>query len=491
MRRIYKKPNKIFDSRWFLLLFIPIGAFFLLLYSTSTSPCYWWEGGDSVIFKTIGLAILQGKTPYVDIFDNKGPILYLINALGQWLISGRTGIFFLQIVSLSISLVFLYKMAKLFISSTLSFIFVIISLGILGVFFDYGNLSEEWNLPYLIIPMYLALSFFSKESDSPHPDKYSLIYGLCFGMAFFIRPNDAVSQVGGLMMGVSLWLLYRKEYKKLFHTILFFLLGFLVVSIPIVLWFGLNNALDDLYYALLQVNANYTGGILEQTMSVFSKNKVKFFMFFVVLVAMVYNTPYKKTSIILIPVLSLTAILIGTKGFLHYYIIVVPYFMLFFVFLCLQKNKSIIICSIAVLWASHIDTLRTAWKLPIANFKNVAGGFKNGMEIPGYYKQTKVLLENVPEKERNSIWNYNLDFDLEILWRQGLVQANKVPLFLLYRVDENLKKEDDIVKANPKYILFSESHDKDSLDYEYILNNYEKTAQTDTPNSSIVLFKRK
>ena len=492
MKSVYNKINQIFDNHWFLLLFIPIAAVFLLLYSSTTSPCYWSEGCDSVIFKTFGLAILQGKILYVDIFDNKGPILYFINALGQWIIPGRTGIFILQIVSLSISLVFLYKTSKLFISSTLSFIFLIISLGLLGVFFDYGNLSEEWNLPYLIIPLYLALSFFSKKNNSPHPNKYSLIYGLCFGMAFFIRPNDAVAQVGGLMVGLSLWLLYRKEYKKIFQTILFFTLGSLVIAIPIILWFGLNNALNDLYYALLQVNAKYTGGILNQFLSVFSKNKIRFFMFFVVLVVMIYNTSHKKILILLIPVLALTAVLIGSKGFLHYYIVVVPYFMLFFVFLCLQKNKSIIICSIAVLLASHIDTIRTARKLPITYYKQVSEVFKNGMKRPAYYEQTDKLLENIPEEERNNIWNYNLDFDSEMLWRKGIVQTNKVPLFLLYRVDENLKKEDDIIKKKPQYILFSEDHDKDSLDYEYILTNYEKVAEMSTTiNSSIVLFKRK
>ena len=491
MNKLYFALDRLCGNRWFPLLFIPIAVCFLLLYSTSTSPFYLWDGCDSVIFKTMGLAVIQGKIPYRDIFDHKGPVLYLIEALGQWMIPGNNGILILQCLSLSVTLLFLFKMAKLFVNSILSFIWVIVALGIMGVFFEGGNVTEEWNLPYLVIPSYYAMANFTRNSDFTHPYKYALIYGLCFGMSFFIRPNDAVAQVGGVMLGVTLWMLYQKQYENMFKNVLFFALGFIIIALPIIVWFGVNGALGDLFYGLIQFNGKYSYGLLYMVRSAIGKDKLKFFMFFVVLIVMVYNTTYKKLLVLLLSVLSLVVVFMGTKLYPHYYIVVAPYFMLFFVFLCLQKNKSIILCSIAVILASHIDTLKIARKTPKTNIKHAVNVIKNGIEESPFYEETGELLELVPDNERNTIWNYNLDFHVAMLWHQGLTQINKVPLYSMYQVDERLKEDDNIILKRPKYVLFSEVNSRDSLDYKFIVTNYELVAKTDTSVCNITLFKKR
>lgn len=491
MKKLYCFLERICSNRWFPLLFIPIAVCFLLLYSATTSPLYLDEGCDSVIFKTMGLAILQGKIPYVDIFDHKGPVLYLINAMGQWMIPGRYGIFAFQVFSLSMALFFLFKISRLFLKGFLSFVWLIVSLCILGVFFEGGNLTEEWNLPYLVIPLYYAMAYFSKNTEQRFPIYYCLIFGLCFGIAFFIRPNDAVAQIGGVMVGIAMWLMYKKQYGSLLRGIVYFALGFVIIAFPIVAWFGINGALGDLYYGLLQFNAKYSEGILSLVLSAFGKTKVKFFIFFVVFAVMVYNTSFKRLLVLLIPILAFVVVLIGKMSFPHYYIVVVPYFMLFFVFLCLQRNKSIIICSISVMLASHIDTLKTARKTPKPKIEYAFNVIKNGLERSAFFEETDALLRFIPDKERDQIWNYNLDFNLAMLWHNGLVQTNKVPLFSMYQVDNKLKEEDDIIKKRPEYVLLSEEHSKDSSDYAFILTNYDMIAQTDTTICKIKLFHKK
>lgn len=491
MKKIYQVLNQICDNRWFPLLFLPIAACFLFLYSTTTSPFFQDEGLDSAIFKTMGLAILQGKTPYVDIFDHKGPILYLINALGQLLIPGRMGIFLIQILALTTSLFFLFRLAKLFVSGGLSFVFLLISLGILGFFFEGGNLSEEWSLPFIIIPVYLAMHYFVKKNDKSHPIYYSIIYGLCFGIVFFIRPNDSVAQVGGVIFGITIWLIYQKRYKNLMYTIVAFSVGIAIITTPIIIWFALKHAMNDLFYGLLEHNKMYSGGIMSQILSVCSKNKIQFFMFFVAIIVLAYNTQYKRVLVLLIPILSLLTILTGTRNFMHYYIVVMPYFMLFFVFLCLQKNKSLIVCSIALFYSTHINTLRCARKMPIKSTKQIINVAKNGITVSEYDKSADKMLNIIPAEEKGEIWNYNLDSDIAMLWRNGIVQTNKVTLNLMYKIDGKLKKEDNIVKKKPKWILLSEIHERDSSDYKYIQNNYEQISQIMTDNKKIVLYKRK
>ena len=60
-----------------------LGVIFLLVYSISTSPItYNFWGSDSAVFQMSGKAMTAGKVMYRDIFDIKGPYLFLIEYLG-------------------------------------------------------------------------------------------------------------------------------------------------------------------------------------------------------------------------------------------------------------------------------------------------------------------------------------------------------------------------------------------------------------------------
>lgn len=56
-----------------------IGILFVCLFSYSTSPLYsGYYGGDSAQFLTIGKAWMLGKIPYKEMFDHKGPFIFLV-----------------------------------------------------------------------------------------------------------------------------------------------------------------------------------------------------------------------------------------------------------------------------------------------------------------------------------------------------------------------------------------------------------------------------
>lgn len=71
-----------------------VSVLFLLLAYESTSPLYpYVHGLDSSFFMMTGRMVADGKVPYLDFFDMKGPIIFFIEGLGQWLIDGKMGIF--------------------------------------------------------------------------------------------------------------------------------------------------------------------------------------------------------------------------------------------------------------------------------------------------------------------------------------------------------------------------------------------------------------
>ena len=497
-KNIYNTLDKICGNKFFMLIFIPISIGFLLVFSFTTSPLFVNDGMDSAVFKTLGYAILQGKKIYVDIFDNKGPLLFFIDAFGQWLIQGRTGIFLLQIIGLSVALIFIYKTINLFTNNINSFFVILLTLFIYGGLIQEGNQCEEWMMNLIAISFYLTFKYFKKHSDEPYPLKYSLLQGIIFAATFFIRPNDGVAWVGGLYAGIILYLLWKKEYKNIIQNIALFLLGTIIVATPICLYFVHLGTLNDMLYGLWFFNLDY-------------KNAPNFFLFwaypqkmalmvvFITFAIMVWNTDYKNLLFPTIPLLIAGTLLIGTDFFSHYYIVMLPFFALYLTFILLQANRSILIIAIAIISFMPLVDNKPIFKVGRENYSEVMSSLTNGQEnITNFYQETGKLLNYIPEQERDQIWNYNLRWTggkplapsaFSIFWHNKLIQCNKVT----FGNNKRLTQEDNIAVHKPKWILVVHIwYDTQLIKKDTTLHNqYEEIMRADTTISTLRLYRRK
>ena len=92
-----KMINKV--RYWHVICLFVISSITILLLSTSTSFLYsYYEQLDSIVFQQIGKEWLNGVLPYRDIWDLKGPLIYLLNSIGFLLIGSRYGILIVQVV---------------------------------------------------------------------------------------------------------------------------------------------------------------------------------------------------------------------------------------------------------------------------------------------------------------------------------------------------------------------------------------------------------
>ena len=81
-------------------------AALVLALCSKTSPLYAFNDWmDANIFFTMGKSMLSGKVLYRDVFDHKGPVLYLLYGLG-WLLDHTDfiGVFVLEICGFSVFL---------------------------------------------------------------------------------------------------------------------------------------------------------------------------------------------------------------------------------------------------------------------------------------------------------------------------------------------------------------------------------------------------
>ena len=72
----------------------------LTLIFLSNSPLWNSFCADQSMFSVIGANWAEGKLPYVDTWDSKGPFIFFMNMIGHRLARGEMGIFILQTINL-------------------------------------------------------------------------------------------------------------------------------------------------------------------------------------------------------------------------------------------------------------------------------------------------------------------------------------------------------------------------------------------------------
>ncbi len=481
-----------------IVLFCVASSFvFLLFFSQTLSPLYTIEKYDSTVFKLMGQLILHGKIPYVDMFDHKGPMLYLIQALGQWLIPGRLGLFLLAVGGLSISIYFWYKSARLFTTPLKSILTIFLSLITYYLYTEYGNLTEDWNIPFISIAYYILLSSLINQQLTNYL-KNGCIVGLCLACSFFIRPNDAVAFIGAPICGTILWLLKEKNYKEILKLVEGILIGFTIITTFFIVWFASHGAFSAFLYGLIDFNAKYSTGIMEMIKAGTKMAKIGYIPILVTTLILSYKLSSQKLFYILLPTVIVGYVLLGNKAYLHYWITWIPtIFLSFWILIAIVPNRIFKICAICVFLSMPIFRYYNWLKLPLSAYNCV----KNNMDYDDGLENTQAMFESLSLADHDSIWAYNCTWHggddapntLNIFLYNNIIPCNRVPLILMAKVDTTLLYDMDITCARPLYILYSLDNVKPQTyskrDSIFMLSNYSIVSSYDNP--TCYLLKRK
>lgn len=243
---------------------------FITVFSTSTSPLLAGKvlGVDSSIFMVIGKNWAQGLLPYVTAWDHKGPMIFLANAIGYLLTGNHLGVYLVQILCLFITLLYTYKSFRLFQSTGHSFAFTVLILLALAINYETGNLVEEYILPLMAAFYYFVL----KHLYIDHEDKKSLIYvaflgGLILAFSFLSRLTNALGVCLGCLV-LFIYLIREKQYEKAGKAVIAFFAGFALLALPVIIYFYVNDALDEMWYASITynvINSQQVGGRISES----------------------------------------------------------------------------------------------------------------------------------------------------------------------------------------------------------------------------------
>lgn len=201
---------------------------------------------DPNIFMTVGKGWVKGLLPYRDLYEQKGPIHYMIYG-AAYLLTGNNyyGIYLIEIVLASAFLYLICLTCELFGEKRY---YLVVPLAAIAVYtskgFRTGGNSEEVCMPLLAYGLYLGLAYLSKHRK-PRFREYVLL-GVSLGLVFWNKFTFVGFYVGWFLF-FSYQYIKRKEVKEFRNMFLGFAAGFVLLTVPVLLLFAANGAIVDLF----------------------------------------------------------------------------------------------------------------------------------------------------------------------------------------------------------------------------------------------------
>ncbi len=230
-------------------------------------------GSDESIFLYGGRIINLGLTPYVDLFDHKGPLLYFLNSVGLKItLPNLSGVVLIQALFICIALILvLESYFRNFEASNearkyLLFLFLVVS-SIFSTIHTFGT-TELWALPFqlssyaLVTRKLLRISLEKKLKPNFLIDNeifIAFILGSSFIVNFLIRPNNSI----GILFVCLVNIIYSKKKFIKIKIIAVYLTSVLIIIFLMrsqVDYFD-SRQLSLIFEQYILYNSNYSDGL--------------------------------------------------------------------------------------------------------------------------------------------------------------------------------------------------------------------------------------
>lgn len=254
------------------LISLFLAAGYMLIFAYNNTPLGAAIGSDNAMYLTMGTALARGSAPYTEIFDHKGPLLFLLQMLPQAVSGGYslTAVFIQETLVLFACLMMMRAIAKEL--DVCPWAAQLVYMAMTCAFMDGGNLTEEYaNLP-AICAIYLSIRYFGREEPEDKLFLPAMGMGVCVMAAFMLRANNMLP-IAALVLVLAVGLLITRRYAQLGQCAGGFVTGMLAVTVPIALWLAAKGALREAWYGAIIHNMMYAeSGTGDRFASLFTTN---------------------------------------------------------------------------------------------------------------------------------------------------------------------------------------------------------------------------
>jgi len=425
------------------LLMAFVFSLFFCQFNTPLGPSI---GSDNAMYMTMGTALANGYAPYVDIFDHKGPMLFLLQWLPQEIAGGYStlAVFIQEVLFLFACLCVLGDIACRLNAPV--FASQIVYLALTASLVDGGNLTEQYSNLFTLIALDAAVMTFSNGMVPRKEEKKlslpSFILGAMTMLAFLMRANNALPLVT-MTLAISAVLLLMRRYAALGRCALFFIAGCLAAALPIIIWLAGCGALYESFYGSILHNLMYVGtGSTSRMYMLFHTGYGRTAMVIAFIVCLGALALVIRKRIWILPVGMIAGALgaglaafISRKFYLHYLAIGVPMSALGACVLLGEidrigkKKKRIILCVVMIMCLGWI------WN---QGAKDNAQRISECEKLDQYVMDAQALYAQVPEEDRDRFMAYRV----EPKW---YVASGALPCMRFYFLQEVLAEADPAV----------------------------------------------
>jgi hypothetical protein len=244
-------------SSYFFILYSIVLAFIVLIICTKSSPLYPINDWVDVnAYFTMGKGMMNGKVPYRDLFEQKGPLLYFVFGIA-YLISNTTffGVFLLEVCTFSVFLYYCHRITLLFLESKYSIVILPILACVVANMnsFSHGGSAEELCLPLLTMSLYELIKYFKIMYPKPLSNKIVFFNGVIAGAILWIK----FSLLGfwfAWILSIFICIASRSYFKKAVEACFVFLGGIVVATSPWIGYFAMNKSISVWLKSYIYIN---------------------------------------------------------------------------------------------------------------------------------------------------------------------------------------------------------------------------------------------
>ena len=237
-------------------------AFMTVLFMVPHSMAPWGNGNyptDIGVYMRCAEWIQDGLVMYRDMFDHKGPLVYLI----YWLFSlpGPEGVWLLDMIILFLSLLIIYQMARLFmVNSDALMVTTLIALFMQLPFTDEGG--PEWiAMPGCIYGCYVLAKRLKDNDFCSLRD--IILFSAAVAVCLLTKPNTSAGLIPIALY--ILWHLIRNfEWRTLARYSAGVIVGLMIIFIPVLCWLIHEGNIQEFIEAYWNFNTNSYGPMTTQ-----------------------------------------------------------------------------------------------------------------------------------------------------------------------------------------------------------------------------------
>lgn len=243
--------------RTILVSFVLAVCYGLIFFSSNT-PIGPAISSDNAIYLTMGTAMAQGQSPYLDIFDHKGPLVFILQALPQLFSGGYStiSVFCQEVLFLFACLLLIAKIAEEFAAPYFPVQLVYLALG--ATLLGGGNLTEEYAAVFTLAGLLVIVRTFKcgLPEDAEGLFGRACLLGAMAALAFLTRANNTLVLLA-MTAALAACLAVKARFAALYRCAGGFILGFAAACLPVLLWLLYHGALGASLYGSILHNMMY------------------------------------------------------------------------------------------------------------------------------------------------------------------------------------------------------------------------------------------